>query len=260
MAIPATLERVQKRSLSGAVFDQLVDKIVGGTFPVGTPLPSERQLCLELGVSRTAVREALARLAQLKLIAVRQGGETRVLDFRTTAGLDLLPRLLRRADGTPNLALVRSGLEMRAALAPDIARLAALHVAEPISAALDATVAAMAEPAVELAALQALSLRFWGILVAASGNLAYQLAFNSLREAVAALGEVMASAQSDELRDLDGYRRIARAVRGGDEEAARTAAQEHIELGLRGLFGMAGLTRKPKRAPATTRTGATRIR
>jgi DNA-binding FadR family transcriptional regulator len=257
MAVPATLERVQKRSLSGAVFDQLVDKIIGGTFAVGTPLPSERHLCLELGVSRTAVREALARLAQLKLIAVRQGGETLVLDFRTTGGLDLLPRLLRRADGKPNLALVRSGLEMRAALAPDIARLAALHTAEPISAALDATVAEMARPGIELPALQTLSLRFWGILVAASGNLAYQLAFNSLREAVVALGEVMASAQQDELRDLDGYRRIARAVRAGDAEGARAAAHEHIELGLRGLFGMTGLTRKPRR---TTATGATRIR
>lgn len=259
MAVPAALERVQKRSLSGAVFDQLVDKIVGGTFPVGTPLPSERQLCLELGVSRTAVREALARLAQLNLIAVRQGGETLVRDFRTTAGLDLLPRLLRRTDGRPNLAVVRSGLEMRAALAPDIARLAAAHIADPISAALDATVADMARPGVELATLQGLSLRFWAILVAASGNLAYQLAFNSLRDAVHALGEVMANAQEDELRDLHGYRQIATAVRRGDHEAAHRAAREHIELGMRGLLGMTGLPKKPRR-PGTTATGASRIR
>jgi DNA-binding FadR family transcriptional regulator len=259
MAIPAALEKVEKKSLSGAVFDQLVDKIVGGAFPVGTPLPSERQLCLDLGVSRTAVREALARLAQLRLIAVRQGGETLVLDFRTTAGLDLLPRLLRHSTGHPDLAVVRSGLEMRAALAPDIARLAASHVSEPISAALDAVVSEMAKPEIELAALQALSLKFWGILVAASGNLAYQLAFNSLRDAVGALGEVMANAQENELRDLDGYRRIARAVRRGDHEAAAEEAREHIAIGLRGLLGMTGLPKKPRR-PGTTATGASRIR
>jgi DNA-binding FadR family transcriptional regulator len=258
MAVMPTLERVEKRSLSAAVFDQLVDRIVAGVFPVGAPLPSERQLCLELGVSRTAVREALARLAQLRLIAVRQGGETRVLDFRTTAGLDLLPRLLRRADGTPNLTVMRAGLEMRAALAPDVARLAASGH-PPTADALDSVVAAMARPGIDLPALQALSLRFWEILVAASGNLAYQLAFNSLRDAIEALGEVMGRAREDELRDRAGYRRIADAVRKGDAEAAGRAAREHIEVGLRGLLGMSGLHRKPRR-PGITATGASRIR
>ena len=247
MAVTAPLERVQKRSLSGAVFDQLVDRIVAGAFPVGSPLPSERQLCLELGVSRTAVREALARLAQLGLIAVRQGGETLVLDFRTAAGLDLLPRLLRRADGQPNLAVIRSGIEMRAAIAPDIARLAAIHAHGADLDALDACLDEMARPDVTLAALQAQSLRFWGILVAASQNLAYQLAFNSLRDAVGALGEVMAHAQAAELRDLRGYREIVRAVRRSDPEAAERAARAHIAIGVRGLLGMTGQAKKVRR-------------
>ncbi|HTM22354.1 MAG TPA: GntR family transcriptional regulator, partial [Kofleriaceae bacterium] len=63
----AQLARIPRLSLSGAVFDQILDRIVGGDFPAGRPLPAERLLCAELGVSRTAVREALARLAQLRL-------------------------------------------------------------------------------------------------------------------------------------------------------------------------------------------------
>ncbi|MBZ0231141.1 MAG: GntR family transcriptional regulator, partial [Deltaproteobacteria bacterium] len=85
------LERIPKRSLTDAVFDQLVARIVSGTLAPGQALPPERLLCAELGVSRTAVREAMSRLAQLRLVAVRHGGETRVLDFRVTGGLDLLP-------------------------------------------------------------------------------------------------------------------------------------------------------------------------
>src|SRR5687768_4817517 len=111
MASVQPLEPVPRRSLSGAVFDQLVDRITSGAFPPGAVLPSERQLCDELGVSRTAVREALARLAQLRLIQLRQGGETRVLDFRQVAGLDLLPRLFRRADGAIQPEVARAGLE-----------------------------------------------------------------------------------------------------------------------------------------------------
>src|SRR5204863_6163248 len=86
MPVRAKLDRVARQPLSAVVFDQLLDRIVAGAFQAGDALPAERQLCTELGVSRTAVREALARLAQLKLIQVRHGGETRVLDFRATAG------------------------------------------------------------------------------------------------------------------------------------------------------------------------------
>src|SRR5262252_3716050 len=96
----ARLDRIARQPLSAAVFDQLAERIIRGAFAPGAALPSERQLCAELGVSRTAVREALARLAQLRLIQVRHGGETRVLDFRATAGLDLLPHLLRSAART----------------------------------------------------------------------------------------------------------------------------------------------------------------
>ena len=42
------------------------------------------------------MREALQRLSQAGLVEVRHGGSTTVRDFRTSAGLDLLPRLLVR--------------------------------------------------------------------------------------------------------------------------------------------------------------------
>ena len=47
-----------------------------------TALPSERRLAEVLGVSRPAVREALQRMAQTRLLDVRHGGATTVRDFR----------------------------------------------------------------------------------------------------------------------------------------------------------------------------------
>ena len=237
MAVRARLDRIARQPLSAVVFDQLLDRVVSGVFKPGQALPPERQLCLELGVSRTAVREALARLAQLRLIQIRHGGETRVLDFRTTAGLDLLPALLGRAGRRIDPEVARSGFEMRAAIAPDIARLAAERRPDGIVAELAELVEAMGETD-DLARLAELSMQFWAALATGSGNLAYQLAFNTLREAVRHLPG-LAAAQADELRDVRGYRQIADAVRRRDGAAAARAARAHIAIGLAGILSLA---------------------
>ena len=231
--MPVRLDRVARQPLSSVVFDQLLDRIVTGAFKAGDALPAERQLCTELGVSRTAVREALARLGQLKLIQIRHGGETRVLDFRASAGLDLLPWMLRRPSGRISAEVARSGFEMRAVIGPDMARLAAERRDDAVLAALDAALTAMATTD-QLAVLQQQSLAFWAAIATGSQNVAYQLAFNTLRAAIQDLPG-LANAQEAELRDLRGYRAIADAVRRRDGAAARRAARAHIALGLAGI-------------------------
>ena len=233
--MPVRLAKVARPPLSAVVFDQLLDRIVTGGFKPGDALPAERQLCAELGVSRTAVREALARLGQLKLIQIRHGGETRVLDFRATAGLDLLPWMLRRPSGRISAEVARSGFEMRAVIGPDMARLAAERRDDEVMAALDAALAGMAFA--ELAVLQQQSLAFWSAVATGSNNIAYQLAFNTLRASIADLPG-LAAAQADELRDVRGYRAIAEAIRKRDGAAAMRAARAHIALGLEGIAAL----------------------
>lgn len=244
------LERIPKRSLTDAVFEQLVARIVSGRLAAGQALPPERLLCAELGVSRTAVREAMSRLAQLRLVAVRHGGETRVLDFRQTGGLDLLPHLMGQAESALTAEVMRAGVEMRAALGPELARAAAMRGGEETADALSGVVATMGATmgaTDELAELQQASLAFWQIVVDGTGNLAYQLAFNTLRDAFLGMREVVAAAQANELRDLRGYRAIARAIADGDGDAAAKAARAHIALGVANLTQLA--RPKPRRKP-----------
>ena len=85
------LQPVTRRSVPDEVFDQVLAEVVDGELEAGEPLPSERRLAEVLGVSRPAVREALQRMAQTRLLEVRHGGATTVRDFRRYAGLDLLP-------------------------------------------------------------------------------------------------------------------------------------------------------------------------
>src|SRR4051812_26077838 len=92
------LQPVARQSVSDAAFRQLEAEILSGRLAPGDALPSERSLTEVLGVNRQAVREALKRLDQAGLVEISHGGATRVRDFRTDGGLDLLPALL--VDGT----------------------------------------------------------------------------------------------------------------------------------------------------------------
>ncbi|MDC0670300.1 FadR/GntR family transcriptional regulator [Nannocystis radixulma] len=230
------LKPVARKSLSDAVFEQLSQEIVHGRMRPGAPLPSERALCDVLRVNRGAVREALKRLSQAGLIAIQHGGGTRVLDFKQTASLDLLNRLLFHHDGTVDLRVARSVMEMRAAMAPDIARLAALRRSPGQVLQLDEVVAAMAAQEHDLLALQVLALQFWDLLTVCSENIAYQLAFNGLRHSYEGMREALVEVMGEELRDLSTYRRIADAVRRRDGEGAGQSAQALMQHGSRGIL------------------------
>ena len=92
------LRAVEKRSLPDKVFEQLTAEIVSGRYPPGATIPSERDLSEVLAVNRHVVREAVKRLEQIGLVRVVQGGRTKVLDFRRTAGLDLLAVVAEHAE------------------------------------------------------------------------------------------------------------------------------------------------------------------
>lgn len=229
------LQRIAKKTLSDEVYDQLSGEIVEGRYGPGISLPAERQLCDMLGVNRGAVREALKRLAQAGLVSISQGGGTRVLDFRRNAGLDLLGRLMFRRDGTIDIGVARSVMEMRGALAPDIARLCARRADAADAAVLRQLVKQMEAAAAtdDLAELQGLSLRFWDSMVRGSGNIAYELAFNTLRQTYEQLRELLVQVMADETRDVASHRAIAEAVGRADELSAKHVAAALMEQGTR---------------------------
>lgn len=232
------LEPVARSSLSDAVFDQLASQILRRRVEPGQPLPSERELSKVLGVNRGAIREGLKRLAQAGLIEQRHGGGTWVLDFRQTGGLDLLTRLLFFVDGSPDLEVARSIMEMREALAPDIARLCAERAPAALATQLEDIVAEMraaAEPE-DLDRLQVLSLELWELLVSGAGNIAYRLAFNTLRHTYEQIRDAMVIALAHELRAVPDCAALVSAVAARDAGRARAQAQAIVARGTQGVL------------------------
>jgi len=75
-----TVQRISmQESLSRQIAQQLEALITQGKIAVGDKLPTESQLCEMFGVSRTAVREAIAHLKSMGLVETRRGIGTRVL-------------------------------------------------------------------------------------------------------------------------------------------------------------------------------------
>ena len=240
---------VPHQSLSESVYRQLRDKIVRRELAAGAPLPAERELSEMLGVNRGAVREAIKRLQQAGLVAVRHGGNHVVLDFQAEGGLELLPSLLVDSSGNIAPSVARSVMAMRSALAPDIAASAAGKGGAKLADELDAVVQRMRATS-EIAALQELALEFWGRLVNAGGNIAYRLAFNTMNKTYRKVWGLLTKVMAAEFRDLDNLQDLADAVRKGDTERARACAQSHVDIGRKALEGVLGKLPSPAGAPS----------
>ena len=222
-----TFEPIRRQSVAAGVFEQLTAQILDGRLTPGEALPAERVLTESFGVNRQAVREALQRLHQLGLVQIRHGGTTRVCDYRRAAGLDLLPRLLVQ---TPRL--IRSVMEMRAAIGPDAAALCAER-GRPDRLI---TVAAEMAATTDLVVLSRLDLEVWDLVVDGSDNIAYRLVLNSLRQSYAPVEEIVSEILAPELRDAAGHQALAHAIGDGDPDAARAAAAALLARGTTAMM------------------------
>ena len=216
------LQPVTRRSVPDEVFDQVLAEVVDGEIGAGESLPSERRLAEVLGVSRPAVREALQRMTQSRLVEVRHGGATTVRDFKRSAGLDLLPQLLvRRGQLDANVA--RSVLEARLAIGPAVAALAAERGGPTLAAVLTDAVDALAATDDDVER-QLHALKFWDLVVDAADSLVFRLMFNSMRAAYEPALEALAPAMAEEVGQSEAYRLLTAAIAAGDPDTARAAA------------------------------------
>lgn len=229
------LSLVRKASLSESVYRQLSDKILRSEWAAGDALPAERDLSEAFGVNRGAVREAIKRLQQAGLVAVRHGGNSVVLDYLNEGGMELLPSLLVDKQGRLNGTVVRSIMAMRSSLAPDIAAGAAKKGGAKLADELDELLAQMKADGKNSTALQNHALAFWKKLVERGGNIAFRLAFNSMTKTYTQVWDALTPVLEKEFRDFENLGAIVSAVRKGDEAKARAAGLKHVEIGRAAL-------------------------
>ncbi|MFJ9750891.1 FadR/GntR family transcriptional regulator [Streptomyces chartreusis] len=220
-----TEQRIRREAVSEQLFTLLRDRILSGDLAAGVPLTAERELAAEFGVNRHAVREAVKRLQQARLVEVSHGGRTMVLDWRRTAGLDLALQLAHTERLSTSYDLRRDVLEMRASIGADAARLCAARCPDRTAAEIVSAAAAYINTGPDLTDLAAADVTWWRLIVEGSGNIAYLLAFNSLVGEGFTAGEVPTDLRATELLDVAGHMKLAALIASRDEQGAEAAAR-----------------------------------
>src|SRR3954454_8476898 len=221
-------------AVAGRVFGRLSEEILSGRYEPGEKLPTQRRLAAELGVTMTALREALKRLEQLGLVEVRHGDAMRVTDWRARGGLDVIAHVLFAAGGLDR-GVLGDVMEARRLMLAESARLAAER-RDPAQARRLVELADRLGAAADAAEAQALDWAFFHELVEAAGNVVLLLVMNSIREIYLQRAELFEAvvAERGELAPL--YGRAARAVERRQPNAAAQAVDDLARLQQQALM------------------------
>lgn len=202
----------------------LQDEIASGQLAPGSKLDSERKLAERFGVGRPLVREALRRMEERGLIATRAGRGSFVQEFRPWT------------DGAPtNLTAVRSRVtprelsHARQLLESEAAALAAMYRTEEQVAHLRDLLAAF-DAGGNVDDLAELDMAFHEGIVLASGNVAIQVMFGSIRTMTKAL---MLRSLTDRAVTQVGapiHHTVLDAIARRDPDAARAGMRAHLQV------------------------------
>lgn len=208
------------RPVSERVFRALSEAVLSGRYEPGEKLPTQRELAADLGVTMTAVREALKRLEQLRLIEVRHGDAMRVTNWRTEGGLDVIAHVLLRG-GTLDRGTLAAIMEARCSMLAEAARLAAARRSDQQAGALrDVADRLVAAEGPEEA--QALDFAFFAQIVEAADNVVWVLVMNSIRPLYFQQAALFRAVVADHADLAPLYRAAALAIERGN--AARAAS------------------------------------
>ena len=205
-------------ALHRQVVQRLGERIVGGGYPSGSTLPSEEVLGQEMGVSRTALREAVKVLAAKGLLKARPRIGTRVQPVSAWNMLD--PEVLAwRCAADPGSDMLRQLGEIREIIEPNACMLAARNRdAEDLRAIERACDAMRASQVIEQ--WVAADLQFHVAVLEATHNELLIPLSSVIGSALGMLLGVSARRADSFKQALDDHLRIAQAIRERDQRAA----------------------------------------
>jgi len=195
--------------------------------------PNEAELCHQLGVSRTILREAVKVLANKGMVEVRPRSGTKP---RPRAEWHLLdPDILTwQAEVRPDARFLRDLCEVRLSIEPTAAGFAALRAtADEIS---DVERCLMRREAVNAATQPDeaidLDIQFYNTVVAASHNLLFQQLSATIRQPMRTALSYTVRLPASETLALEGHRALLEALKGKDPIGARAASEKIVGLAM----------------------------
>lgn len=219
---------VAPETLSRRIVRELIGRIVQGHFRPGDLLPTEEELCHQLGVSRSVVREATKAVTILGMVQSRQGRGTEVQPYDSWN--DFAPEVIeaRRERNQVDEFLIHL-LELRRIVEVEAAGLAAARAGDADREAMRSMVEEMRRVGEDVEAFARLDVAFHDAVIAATGNRPLRNLLRTIEPALLAARTVsLTSRRSGIARSTREHRAIFRAIVEGSGERARSAMARHL--------------------------------
>ena len=198
----------------------------------GDKLPTERELALQLNVSRTAIREALRSLEIMGVIYSKVGSGTFIKEMSLDILMDSFAGILKK-----NERLIIELIEVRMLLEVEIAKLAARKINDNKIQAMEKALKLMADEIKEGGLGVKGDNAFHIELANAADNLAMTSILNLCGELLSSTRKAALKALGDPKIGLEHHRIILAAVKSGNEEEAGRLMKEHLEIAFNNLKG-----------------------
>lgn len=216
------------KNVHGNTVDHLGEAIVAGRYGVGASIPPEPALCLELGVSRTVVREAVKSLIAKGLMTTGPKVGARVLPDEHWNWFD--PDVIRwqsKAGLTPEF--LTDLQDLRRVVEPAAMRLAAERATDADIAALELSFAGMKRAVEAGGDYVTHDLRFHQGLLRASRNRMLVQMSKALGALLRTSFEISTRRPDGPLQSLPLHREVLDAVVAHDPDRAERAIQVLID-------------------------------
>ncbi len=218
---------LQRQSLPEQVLRQVGISIVRGDFKAGDTLAPEPELCVQLGVSRTVVREALKLLVAKGLIESRPGMGTSI---RPRGEWNLLdPDIIswQAEIGGPS-SYFRDVCEVRLMIEPMAARLAASRATDEEIASIDAWCRRMGLAVNDPDAYTSADLQFHAAICSAAHNELLPQLMTTLHAALYASRIVTSHLVGANEHAMPLHQAVAQAIHNRDGQAAEDAMRSLV--------------------------------
>jgi GntR family transcriptional repressor for pyruvate dehydrogenase complex len=224
VAVPLSLEPVKRSRLWEDVVTQILQLMADGNLTAGSRLPSERELAVQLGVSRPSIREAMRQLELMGVIDSRQGAGAFVKEVSDEDLVQPLALLLR---GRKHL--LGDILETRKVIEPHMARLAAQKASASQLAELEQLVTQQQAKVRSGRLAIEEDTSFHHTLARASGNRVLLLLVESCMDLLSESRKRNLQSPERARRSVEGHADLLQAIKRRDAEGAFTAMVRHLE-------------------------------
>jgi DNA-binding FadR family transcriptional regulator len=214
--------------LASVVLEELAHRIIEGTFPEGSVLPTEPVLCQQFAFSRTVIREGLKQLEERGLVRVEQGRGTTVQPRSSWNLLD--PTVIRIAlIYDTDMSLLDDLITVRRILEREMAQAAATRLTDAELAELAENVERMTRTYDDYERFRALDNAFHAVVMKASGNEVGLTIVRTIHTFGGVMPPLAAAASHAALkRTVNAHRAIYDALAARDGETAGELISTHI--------------------------------